>query len=93
MTPSIFDLQGRTAVIVGGTTGIGKDLSLGLADAGADVIASSRRAEQVAEVAEQIEAKGRKTLRQTSDVRDRSSLVKLCDEVIKAFGKVDILIN
>ena len=93
MTASLFDLQGKTAVVVGGTTGIGHALSLGLADAGADVIASSRRAEQVAQTAAEIEARGRKTLRRTSDVGDRASLQTLCDEVLQAFGKVDILIN
>ena len=93
MTASIFDLQGKTAVIVGGTTGIGHALSLGLADAGADVIASSRRPDQVEQTAAQIEAKGRKTLRLTSDVRDRATLEALRDKVLGAFGKVDILIN
>jgi NAD(P)-dependent dehydrogenase (short-subunit alcohol dehydrogenase family) len=93
MSASIFDLQGKTAVVIGGTTGIGHALSLGLADAGADVVASARRAEQVEQTAAQIEAKGRKTLRRTSDVQDRASLEALRDEVLKAFGKVDILVN
>jgi NAD(P)-dependent dehydrogenase (short-subunit alcohol dehydrogenase family) len=93
MSASIFDLQGKTAVVVGGTTGIGHALSLGLADAGADVVASSRRAEQVDHTALEIEAKGRKTLRLTSDVHDRATLQTLCDEVLSQFGKVDILIN
>jgi NAD(P)-dependent dehydrogenase (short-subunit alcohol dehydrogenase family) len=93
MSNSLFDLHGRIAVVVGGTTGIGHALALGLADAGADVIASSRRAEQVAQTAAEIEAKGRKTLRLTSDVGDRNSLVKLRDEAVKTFGKVDILVN
>jgi NAD(P)-dependent dehydrogenase (short-subunit alcohol dehydrogenase family) len=93
MASTLFDLSGRTAVVVGGTTGIGHALALGLADAGADVVASSRRSEQVNETASQIEAKGRKTLRVTSDVRDRKTLEALRDEVLKAFGKVDILVN
>ena len=93
MSSSIFDLQGKTAVVVGGTTGIGHALALGLADAGADVIASSRRPEQVEQTAAQIEAKGRKTLRHTSDVHDRTTLESLRDAVLGAFGKVDILIN
>jgi NAD(P)-dependent dehydrogenase (short-subunit alcohol dehydrogenase family) len=93
MSASIFDLQGKTAVVIGGTTGIGHALSLGLADAGADVVASSRRAEQVKQTASQIEAKGRKTLRRTSDVQHRASLEVLRDEVLKEFGKVDILVN
>jgi NAD(P)-dependent dehydrogenase (short-subunit alcohol dehydrogenase family) len=93
MSASIFDLQGKTAVVIGGTTGIGHALSLGLADAGADVVASARRAEQVEQTAAQIETKGRKTLRRTSDVQDRASLEALRDEVLKVFGKVDILVN
>jgi NAD(P)-dependent dehydrogenase (short-subunit alcohol dehydrogenase family) len=93
MSASIFDLQGKTAVVVGGTTGIGHALALGLADAGADVVASSRRPEQVEQTAAAIEAKGRKTLRRTSDVRDRATLETLRDDVLNAFGKVDILVN
>src|ERR1700761_4162488 len=93
MSASIFDLQGKTAVVIGGTTGIGHALSLGLADAGADVVASSRRAEQVEQTAAEIEAKGRRTLRVPSDVRDRESLVRLRDETVAALGKVDILVN
>jgi NAD(P)-dependent dehydrogenase (short-subunit alcohol dehydrogenase family) len=93
MPPSIFDLQGKTAVVIGGTTGIGHALSLGLADAGADVVASARRAEQVEQTAAAVEAKGRKTLRQTSDVASRESLEALRDAVLAAFGKIDILVN
>jgi NAD(P)-dependent dehydrogenase (short-subunit alcohol dehydrogenase family) len=93
MTSSIFDLQGKTAVVIGGTTGIGHALSLGLADAGADVIASSRRPEQVEETAAEIEARGRKTLRKTTDVHDRKTLEALRDAVLEEFGKVDILVN
>ncbi len=93
MSKSIFDLSGRVAVVIGGTTGIGHALSLGLADAGADVVASSRRAEEVDKTASDIEAKGRKTLRLTSDVKDRDSIVALRDGVVSEFGKVDILIN
>jgi NAD(P)-dependent dehydrogenase (short-subunit alcohol dehydrogenase family) len=93
MVSSIFDLEGKTAVVIGGTTGIGHALALGLADAGADVIASSRRIEQVEQTANEIEGKGRNTLRRASDVRDRNSLGALCDAVINAFGKVDILVN
>src|SRR6202020_1552877 len=93
MTASIFDLQGKTAVIVGGTSGIGLALSLGLADAGADVVASARRKEQVEEAAAAIEAKGKRTLRVPSDVSDRSSLENLLAQTLEHFGKGDILIN
>ena len=93
MSQNLFDLSGRVAVVAGGTTGIGHAIALGLAQAGADVVASSRRAEQVEKAASEIEGLGRKSLRVTSDVLDRGSLEKLHDEVIKGFGKIDILVN
>ncbi len=92
-TPSILSLAGRTAVVIGGTSGIGLALSVGLAEAGANVVASARRTEQVNETADRIEAAGRRTLRATSDVQDRASLERLCAQVLESFGKVDILIN
>ena len=93
MASALFDLTGKTAVVVGGTSGIGLAIAVGLAEAGADVVASSRRQEQVDEAAALIEGKGRKSLRLTSDVGDRATLERLCDETLKAWGKVDILIN
>jgi NAD(P)-dependent dehydrogenase (short-subunit alcohol dehydrogenase family) len=89
----LFDLSGKTAVVLGGTSGIGLTMAIGLADAGADVIATSRRLEQVDAAAGRIEACGRRTLRVTTDVADRGSLEKLHEEAVSAFGKVDILIN
>lgn len=80
-------------MVVGGTSGIGLALALGLADAGADVAASSRRQEQVDEAAAAIATKGVKTLRVPSDVTDRASLKALLDRAMDEFGKVDILIN
>lgn len=93
MSTSLFSLDGKTAVVIGGTSGIGRAISLGLADAGADVVASSRRTAEVAKTADEIESKGRKTLRIASDVRDRKSLESLRDVAISTFGKVDILFN
>lgn len=93
MRESLFDLTGETAVVIGGSTGIGYALSIGLADAGADVLASSRRSEQVQRVAGAIEQGGRRTLRCTFDVRRRETLIALHDAVLSEFGKVDILIN
>jgi NAD(P)-dependent dehydrogenase (short-subunit alcohol dehydrogenase family) len=97
MASKLFDLTGKTAVVVGGTSGIGLAMAIGLAEAGADVVASSRRAEQVEQAATQIEAarseSGAKALRLTSDVGDRKSLEALCAGTVEAFGKVDILIN
>ena len=90
---NIFSLEGKTAVVIGGTSGIGRTLSLGLADAGADVIASARRQEQVNETAAEIERRGRKTLRLCSDVCSRASLEQLLKASLQRFGQVDILIN
>jgi len=80
-------------VVIGGTTGIGRALALGLAGAGANVVASARRAEQVEQVALELEQIGAKTLRIPSDVLERGSIQTLCDKTLEAFGKVDILIN
>jgi NAD(P)-dependent dehydrogenase (short-subunit alcohol dehydrogenase family) len=86
-------LDGRIAVVLGGTTGIGRSLSLGLAEAGADVVAAGRRQEFVEAVAKEIEDRGRRTLRVPSDVTDRASLETLHREVTSQLGKVDILVN
>jgi carbohydrate kinase (thermoresistant glucokinase family) len=93
MGHSLFDLSDKTAVVVGGTSGIGLAMAVGLAEAGADVVATSRRQEQVDEAAALIEGRGRKALRLTSDVGDRGTLERLLEETVKAWGKVDILVN
>ena len=93
MSVSLFDLCGRVAVVIGGTTGLGHEICLGLAAAGADVVPSSRRQEQVYAAAAEIEALGRRSLRVSCDVLDRGSVERLHDAVLKAFGKVDILVN
>jgi NAD(P)-dependent dehydrogenase (short-subunit alcohol dehydrogenase family) len=88
-----FDLSGRVAVVTGGTNGLGQAIAFGLADAGADVVVTSRRQELVDRMAAEIEAKGRRTLRFASDVQQRASVQALHDAVLETFGKVDILIN
>jgi len=93
MKESLFSLEGKVAVVTGGTSGIGRALSLGLADAGADVIATARRKEQVDDTAKEIEARGRQTLRMASDVGDRSTLEAVLAAVLERFSKVDILVN
>ena len=93
MNPQVFSLEGKVAVVTGGTSGIGLALSLGLADAGADVIATARRQQQVDDTAKEIEARGRKTIRIASDVGDRASMEKLLAAALETFGKVDILVN
>jgi NAD(P)-dependent dehydrogenase (short-subunit alcohol dehydrogenase family) len=90
---NLFDLSGNVAVVIGGTSGLGRAIALGLADAGADVVPTSRRREQVEAAAAEIETRGRRTLRQTSDVADRASLEALLEATLTAFGQVDILVN
>lgn len=92
MTPSRFDLSGRAAVVVGGTSGIGRAIALGLADAGANVAATGRRQALVDEVAGEIEQRGRRALRVSADVADVASLRALADAAIAAFGAIDILV-
>jgi NAD(P)-dependent dehydrogenase (short-subunit alcohol dehydrogenase family) len=87
-----FDLTGRVAVVVGGTSGIGQTIGTGLAEAGADVVPTGRRKEMVDSAAKEIESLGQRSLRICSDVMDRKSLEHLLQEVVTAFGKVDILI-
>jgi NAD(P)-dependent dehydrogenase (short-subunit alcohol dehydrogenase family) len=88
-----FDLTGRTAIVLGATSGIGHALALGLAEAGADVVPSGRRDDLVASTAAEIEALGRHSLRVASDVRNRASLDKLLQATLAELGRVDILIN
>jgi NAD(P)-dependent dehydrogenase (short-subunit alcohol dehydrogenase family) len=88
-----LDLDGKVAVVVGGSSGIGRTLALGLAQAGADVVSSARRIELVNSLADEIEALGKRSLRETCDVADRDSLEKLLKACIHAFEKVDILVN
>ncbi len=90
--PSL-DLTGKVAVVVGGTSGIGRALSLGLAEAGAAVVATARTRETVDATAAEIEARGKRTLRVTADVTDRGSLEAARDAVLAALGKVDVLVN
>ncbi len=93
MALQIFDLTGRVAVVIGGTSGIGRTLALGLAEAGADVIATGRREALVHEVADAIEKAGRRSLRQPVDTSSRQSVDAFRDAVLKEFGRTDILVN
>lgn len=88
-----LDLAGRAAVVIGGTSGIGRVIARALAEAGADVVPTARRADLVDEAAREIEALGRRTLRVPSDVHDRASLEALLAASVEAFGKVDIMVN
>ena len=88
-----LELDGKAAVVIGGSSGIGRTLARGLAEAGADVVPTARRADLVNAVAAEIESLGRRTLRACCDVTDRESLAKVLQASVQAFGKVDILVN
>jgi NAD(P)-dependent dehydrogenase (short-subunit alcohol dehydrogenase family) len=88
-----LDLTGRTAVVIGATSGIGKAIALGLADAGADVVPVGRRAALATAAALEVESRGRRSIATTADVTDADSVQALADAVIERFGKVDILVN
>lgn len=89
----LFDLTGRVALVVGGAGGIGHAQALGLADAGADVIVSSRKLEHLEAVAKEIQARGRKSLAVTVEVTQEKSVAAMVDSVLKEFPRIDILVN
>ena len=89
---NLFDLSGRVAVVVGGTSGIGRAIALGLADAGADVVVTGRRAANIEAVAAEIESRGRRTLRIPADVSATSELEQVRDGCVETFGRLDIMV-
>ncbi|MGA2267891.1 MAG: glucose 1-dehydrogenase [Bryobacteraceae bacterium] len=93
MHPSeLFSLKDRVAVVLGGTSGIGQAIARGFAQAGAVTVASSRDQAKVDATAAELESLGARTLRIPSDVQDRASLERLCQETVLAFGQVDVLV-
>src|SRR5215472_13481917 len=93
MTKNFADLSGRVAVVIGGTSGLGRTIALGLAEAGAHVVASGRRQTLVDDVASALRALGRETLTRTVDVADRQSIDQLRGAVLAQFRRVDVLVN
>jgi NAD(P)-dependent dehydrogenase (short-subunit alcohol dehydrogenase family) len=93
MTKNYTDLTGRVAVVIGGTSGLGRAIALGLAEAGAAVVASGRRQELVDEMAAAITQLGRESLNYSVNVSDRASIDTLRDAVLARFGRVDVLVN
>src|SRR5713226_9081529 len=89
----LLDLTNRTAVVIGGTSGIGLALTRGLAQAGADVVPTGRRQEQVRSAAAEVVALGRRSLAQTCDVTNNGSIERLLQSVCSEFGSVEILVN
>ena len=93
MTKNYTDLTGRVAVVIGGTSGLGRAIALGLAEAGAAVVASGRRQELVDEMAAAITQLGRESLNYSVNVSDRAAIDTLRDAVLARFGRVDVLVN
>ena len=93
MTPG-FDLQGRVALITGGSKGLGKAMARGLAEAGADIVIASRHADELQfALGEILEGTGRKGKFFVSDLSRREEADQLARQTIEAMGRVDILIN
>jgi NAD(P)-dependent dehydrogenase (short-subunit alcohol dehydrogenase family) len=88
-----LNLNGRVAVVIGATSGIGRALATGFAEYGADVVPTGRRQKSLDDACREIEAAGGRTLSRTTDVRDRQSIDALRDAVLERFGRVDILVN
>lgn len=88
-----IDLTGRVAVVIGGTSGLGRKLAAGLAAAGADVVPTGRREPLIEEACQEIERAGGKTLRHACDASSRESIDRFRDAVLARFGRVDVLLN
>ena len=93
MSHHYFDLTGRVAIVIGGTSGIGYSIAMGLADAGADVVPTSRHEERVQKAVKAVEAKGRRSLSLAINATSREEVERLTSEMIKRFGHIDILVN
>jgi NAD(P)-dependent dehydrogenase (short-subunit alcohol dehydrogenase family) len=89
----LLDLTKKTAVVIGGTSGIGLALAKGLAIAGANVVPTGRRADMVKSAAKEIEALGRRSIVCPSDVTSAATLEKLLEVVRAEFGSIQILVN
>lgn len=89
----LFDLTGKTAIVTGGSRGIGKEMAEGLAEAGAELMLCARRAEWIDETLEEFRAKGFRVEGKICDVSKPEDVQAVADETIKTFGKIDILIN
>lgn len=89
----MFELTGKVAVVTGASSGLGADAARAYVEAGADVALLARRKDRLTEMAAELAAKGAKTLAVRCDVSDESSVKAAVDEVLAAFGKIDILLN
>ena len=93
MASSVFDISGKTALVTGGGTGIGKAIALEFARAGVDVAVASRSMEHLEPVAKEIEALGRRSLAIPTDVRKEEMVENMVAKSIEKLGHIDILVN
>ena len=89
----LFNLSGRTAIVTGGSRGIGKEMAEGLAEAGASLVLCARRTEWLEPTVAEFNGKGLKAIGRQCDVSKPDEIQAVVDAAIKQFGKVDILIN
>jgi NAD(P)-dependent dehydrogenase (short-subunit alcohol dehydrogenase family) len=94
MDVSKFSLQGKVAIVIGGAGDIGKAIAMTFSEAGADVVISSRKQENLNKVAEEIKEKtGRKALGIASHIAKIDNSKSLVEQVMAEFGRIDILVN
>jgi NAD(P)-dependent dehydrogenase (short-subunit alcohol dehydrogenase family) len=89
----LFDLKGKTAIVTGGATGLGKQMAFGLAEAGANIVVCSRKLENCQEAAQKIETLGVKTLAVRCDLNREDQIDQVVKETVSTFGRIDILVN
>ncbi len=88
-----FSLEGKVALVTGGSRGIGRAFALGLAQAGADVVVASRKLSDLEKVSEEIRGLGRRSLAVAAHVAKMDQIKDLVSKVKDEFGKIDILVN
>ncbi len=90
---SMFDLKGEKAIVTGGGQGLGKEMALALAEAGADVAVAQRHVEVAEKAAEEIRKLGRDSIAMKVDVSKAADVQSMVEVAKDRFGKIDILIN
>ncbi|HEX2482763.1 MAG TPA: SDR family NAD(P)-dependent oxidoreductase, partial [Methylomirabilota bacterium] len=93
MSDSAFRLDGRVALVTGGSRGIGRAVALALAQAGADVVVAARKAQDLDSVAEEVRSLGRRGLAVPAHLARRADIDRLFESTLEAFGRLDVLVN
>ena len=93
MVPDLFNLDGRTAIVTGGASGLGRQMTLGLAEAGSNIVVCSRNLEKCQKMVEEIESLGVRALAFHCNLNKEEEIEEVVKGTIKEFGKIDILVN